>query len=112
MKTEVRFTHMGLVPQCECYGNCSNGWGLLINGDLLKAEGKLDQALELYQQTRDILQKLVEQDPSNGRWQANLARAYLRLGRSFPAKGSAGRGAGNAGSRPGTSNAFAKRASA
>ncbi len=86
MKTEVRFTHMGLVPQYECYGNCSNAWGLLINGDLLKAEGKLDQALELYQQTHDILQKLVEQDPSNGRWQANLARAYLRLGEAFQLK--------------------------
>lgn len=36
MKTEVRFTHMGLVPRYECYGNCSNAWGLLINGNLPK----------------------------------------------------------------------------
>jgi hypothetical protein len=35
-KTEVRFTHAGLVPQFECYGSCSNGWGMLINGNLRK----------------------------------------------------------------------------
>lgn len=33
-QTEVRFTHMGLVPAFECYSNCSNAWGMLINGNL------------------------------------------------------------------------------
>ena len=33
-KTEVRFTHVGLVPQYECYGGCSNAWGTLIAGNL------------------------------------------------------------------------------
>jgi len=33
-KTEVRFTHAGLAPQNECYGSCSNAWGLLIRGNL------------------------------------------------------------------------------
>lgn len=35
-KSEVRFTHAGLVPDFECYGNCSNAWGLLVNGNLRK----------------------------------------------------------------------------
>ena len=33
-KTEVRFTHAGLAPQIECYGNCSNAWSMLIKGNL------------------------------------------------------------------------------
>ena len=33
-KTEVHFTHMGLVPDHECYGACSNAWGSYINGSL------------------------------------------------------------------------------
>jgi hypothetical protein len=33
-KTEVRFTHLGLVPKYECYDICSNAWGTYINGSL------------------------------------------------------------------------------
>ena len=33
-KTEVRFTHMGLVPKFECYGDCSNAWTQLVGKSL------------------------------------------------------------------------------
>lgn len=33
-KTVVRFTHVGLVPDIECYGGCSNAWGSIIKGSL------------------------------------------------------------------------------
>jgi len=35
-KTQVRFTHLGLVPQNECFGACSSGWSALVNGNLRK----------------------------------------------------------------------------
>ncbi|MFM2224818.1 MAG: hypothetical protein RJA07_1020 [Bacteroidota bacterium] len=33
-KTELRFTHQGLVPKFECYGDCSGAWGELIQKSL------------------------------------------------------------------------------
>ena len=43
-KTEVRFTHLGLVPHDECYTACSGAWGSYVNGSLrsliIKGKGK------------------------------------------------------------------------
>ncbi len=41
-KTELRFTHVGLVPAFECYGGCSGAWGFYVNDSLrgLIATGK------------------------------------------------------------------------
>jgi hypothetical protein len=33
-KTELRFTHVGLVPAIECYGKCSGAWGFYIKDSL------------------------------------------------------------------------------
>jgi hypothetical protein len=30
-QTEVCFTHIGLVPAVQCYGDCSGAWGYYIN---------------------------------------------------------------------------------
>ena len=35
-QTQVRFTHVGLLPEHECYRDCSNAWGSLIRGSLRK----------------------------------------------------------------------------
>ena len=32
--TRLRFTHDGLVPEFECFTDCSNGWGSCVKGSL------------------------------------------------------------------------------
>jgi hypothetical protein len=41
-KTEVRFAHLGLTPEVECYDACTNAWGGYVNSSLrnLIARGK------------------------------------------------------------------------
>ena len=47
-KTEVRFTHVGLVPTIECYDGCSGAWGFYVNESLrdliAKGNGKPNPA--------------------------------------------------------------------
>ena len=33
-KTQMRFTHIGLVPKFECYSDCSGAWGMLVEQSL------------------------------------------------------------------------------
>ena len=33
-KTGLRFTHVGLVPAFECFGDCSGAWGFYVNDSL------------------------------------------------------------------------------
>jgi len=41
-KTQIKFTHAGLVPEVECYDGCSSAWSQYIKGSLFKllTEGK------------------------------------------------------------------------
>ena len=40
--TEINFTHVGLVPEVECYDMCVKGWDQYVKGSLFKliTEGK------------------------------------------------------------------------
>jgi len=33
-KSEIRFTHLGLVPEYQCFEVCSNAWGSYMSGSL------------------------------------------------------------------------------
>jgi len=33
-KTQIRFTHQGLIPQYECFESCSNAWSDIIRNGL------------------------------------------------------------------------------
>jgi uncharacterized protein YndB with AHSA1/START domain len=33
-QTELRFSHLGLIPDFECFESCSSAWGFYINGSL------------------------------------------------------------------------------
>ena len=34
-KTQLRFTHLGLVPEVECYSDCTGGWKYYLTKSLL-----------------------------------------------------------------------------
>jgi hypothetical protein len=34
--TQINFTHIGLVPEVECYKDCFNGWNHFFKGSLFK----------------------------------------------------------------------------
>ena len=55
-------------------------WARLGLGDVLVAQGQLEQALESYQAGLKIAERLAELDPSNTEWQRDLSVSHNRIG--------------------------------
>lgn len=64
-KTEVCFTHVGLVPEYECHDVCTDAWDTYINHSLsdLITKGKGDPTLK-DQKDRSLQQTSLENHPN------------------------------------------------
>jgi tetratricopeptide (TPR) repeat protein len=56
-------------------------------GDVLVAQGKLQEALDAYQRSLAIAKRLAEQDKSNSGWQRDLSVSYEKVGDVLVAQG-------------------------
>jgi tetratricopeptide (TPR) repeat protein len=56
-------------------------------GDVRVAQGKLQEALDTYQQSLAIFKRLAEQDKSNSGWQRDLSASYEKVGEVLVAQG-------------------------
>lgn len=80
-KTEMRFTHEGLVPGLQCYEGCSSGWSYYITGSLKKlittGKGEPDPAEVGRKTASDFTATiLVDQTPKQAFDAINNPRAW------------------------------------
>jgi tetratricopeptide (TPR) repeat protein len=61
--------------------------GLTGLGDVLVAQGKLDEALKSYRDSLAIRERLAASDRSNTGWQRDLSLSYIRVGDVLVAQG-------------------------
>lgn len=74
-KTELRFTHIGLVPDYECYEVCTNAWGSYVSSSLRNlittGKGQPNPIEEVVNQAREMSEKnystsfTVDQSPDD-----------------------------------------------
>ncbi|MEO8607861.1 MAG: SRPBCC family protein [Chloroflexota bacterium] len=101
-KTEVQFTHVGLVPAYECYDVCSNAWGTYITRSLhdliTTGKGQPNPIEEVVNQAREMRDQdyttslIVDQSPDavfaavndvRGWWSQELEGDTDKLGAEF-----------------------------
>jgi hypothetical protein len=77
-KTEIRFTHEGLVPQYECYDICTNAWSTYIQKSLRslisKGKGKPNRKSKPSPDFSTII--LVDQSPKDAFKAINNVKAW------------------------------------
>lgn len=104
-QTEVHFSHLGLVPEYECFDICSNAWGFYIRGSLrgLITTGKgepnhrtstnaVDQVPASLEKPNYTANFVVDQTPAQafaainnvrGWWTENVEGSTDQLGNEF-----------------------------
>jgi tetratricopeptide (TPR) repeat protein len=58
-----------------------------MNGDALRTQGDLDQALSYYQKGESVIKQLAETAPSNAGWQRDVSVSYDKIGDVLMAEG-------------------------
>jgi hypothetical protein len=101
-KTEIQFTHIGLVPAYECYSICSNAWGSYITGSLrdliTTGKGQPNPIEEVVDKARQMSDRnystsfIVDQSPEEvfaainnvrGWWSGEIEGSTDKLGTEF-----------------------------
>ena len=101
-KTEIHFTHIGLVPAYECYNICSDAWGSYITGSLrdliTTGKGQPNPIEEVVNKARQMGDRnystsfLVNQSPEEvfaavnnvrGWWSGEIEGSTDKLGSEF-----------------------------
>ena len=93
-KTEVHFTHAGLIPAFQCYGDCSTAWSTLVRGNLrrLITTGKAQPDAFAESAGREgLLRELLGGPVSEGSLRCHQQRSRLVVGRDRRKHRQAGR---------------------
>ena len=61
-------------------------------GDILHAQGRLDEAVARYSESLPIAERLAVVDPSNSQWQVDLAASHANLALADPGRATENRG--------------------
>jgi len=64
-----RYHHSSGLARAQC-----------LVGDVYQSHGRLDAALDSFQKSLAIIERLVQDDPSNAKWQHELGAAHIHLG--------------------------------